>query len=116
MDIKRFGAEFVDSLERAGQYAIDVDGELVPLLALPPGAVGKIQDRTGLRWQTIMVDPLYRIDVAESLVQAAYNKLGKPAPGFGGGDEVVRLFVEMPADLPDPEPEQGDGENPTTAS
>lgn len=115
--MKPVGQEIVDSVKKAGQYAVNVGGTPVSLMSLPPGAIAKIQERTGLRWAEIILDPLNRIDVAAALVDAAFEKEGCLIPNLRDSGEVVALFVEIPADLPDPEPTEGDAaENPTPAS
>jgi hypothetical protein len=114
--MKRVGEQAVEDIERAGQFAVLVDGDPVPLLSLPPGVFAEIQDRTGLRWTSILLDPLGRFDVAADLVAAAHAKRGVDAPDLDTAG-LVRLFVEIPSDLPvDPEPDAGGGENPTNAS
>jgi len=116
--VKAVGQDIVDSVRKAGQYAVNVGGEPVALMSLPPGAVAKIQQKTGLRWAEIILDPLNRIDVAAWLVEAAFEKAGALAPNLLDSETVVSMFVEIPADLPDPLPTD-DGEpeeNPTPAS
>jgi hypothetical protein len=111
----RVGDEFVNAVERAGQYAVLVDGEPVAILTLAPGVFEKIQIRTGFRWSRIIMDPLERIDVVADLVRAAHEKAGKEVPPLDGGGDIARFIVEMPVDLPDPVDSEG-SENPTTAS
>lgn len=116
--MKEVGQEIVKSVRDAGQYAVNVAGVPVSLMSLPPGVVGKIQDRTGMRWSEIILDPLNRIDVAAWLVEAAFEKEGCVAPNLLDSATVVGLFVEIPADLPDlsPADEADPTANPTDAS
>lgn len=101
MEVQPIGAEIVDGMERAGQYGVQVDDEVVTLVTLPPGVFAKIQDRTGWRFMKILMDPLERADVVADLVDAAYVKAGKPAPDFEDLSAYLRLLVEVPGDLPD---------------
>ena len=113
--VNRVGDEFIDGVEKLGQYAVLVDDTPVPILSLSLGAFEKIQVRTGLRWSRIIMDPLERIDVAADLVRAAFDKAGKPAPNLDESKDWARLIVEMPADVPEL-PDVRGKENPTTAS
>lgn len=113
--MKRVGDEIVDGMEKVGQFAVDIDGEPVPLLALSPGALAKIQDECGWRWLQIVLDPLGRPDVAGMLVEACAAKVGKPVPPFADVASLTRLFVEIPGDVPELPGEHGEA-NPTTAS
>ena len=117
--MKPVGQEIVDSVRKAGQFAVNVGGTPVPLMSLPPGALAKIQARTGLRWAEIILDPLNRIDVAASLVEAAFEKEGCVIPDLLDSEQVVALFVEIPADMPEPLPAENveeAGPDPTPAS
>lgn len=116
MDVDRIGDQAIGEIVDAGQYAVEIDGEIVPILSLPPGALGQIQSRTGFGWNRMIVEPLVRLDVAADLVAAVLAKVGKDPRDFDTED-LVRLFVKIPGDLPDPEPrgESGEG-NPTDAS
>lgn len=116
MDVVNIGDQAIAEVEEAGQYAVEIDGEIVPILTLSPGALGKIQADTGVRWAFMVTDPLMRLDVAVALVAAVLAKLGKDPREFDTAD-LVRLFVQIPGDLPDPEPPaDGAGGNPTDAS
>lgn len=112
--MNRVGEEIVSTIEENGQFAVLIEDEVVPLLSLSPGALGKIQERTGLRWMQIILEPMARVDAAELLVVACAEKVGKPAPPITDMASLVRLFVEVPNDVP--EIPQGDGANPTSAS
>lgn len=117
--VNEIGQEIVDGVRKAGQYAVNVGGDPVPLMSLSPGAIAKIQSKTGLRWSAIILDPLNRIDVAAWLVEAAFEKAGALVPNLNDSETVVSLFVEIPADLPDPLPDddqEATAEDPTSAS
>lgn len=115
MDPIRTGEAFVTSIEDAGQFAVLVDDEPVAILSLSVGVFEQIQIRSGFRWTRIIMDPLERIDVAQALIVAAYEKAGKPAPLFESSGAVARFIVQIPKDLPDP-PKVAGSANPTTAS
>lgn len=117
METVNVGDQAVTMLEQGGQYAIVIDGTPIPILALSPGQLGRIQSLTGVTWADMIVEPLRRIDVAAELVAAALAKAGQPARDDLDTATLVRMFVQIPGDLPDPEP-PGDGadENPTDAS
>lgn len=110
----RVGDDIVNGLERAGQYGIDVDGEVVLLTSLPPGVFGRIETATGWLLMRVVLNPIGRADIASMLVDAAYKKCGKAEPNLADIPAILRHFVELESDLPDPHTVEGDvGENPT---
>lgn len=119
MTVNRVGDELADEIEKGAGFGIDVDGQVVSLLSLPPGVFGAIQERTGLRWLEVLNDPFGRMDIAADLVAAAYRKVGKPEPEEFEFGTMLRMLVRTPTDLPEPVDVQGNGErgaDPTFAS
>lgn len=117
-EVNRVGDEIVSAWRKVGLFAVDVDGTPVTLVSLSPGVLGAIQQRTGLRFNELVLDPLARIDIAAQLVDACYQKLGKPGPSFDDGLAIIAKFVEVPDDLPPaPDvPSDSSSDPPTPAS
>jgi hypothetical protein len=114
-DPVRVGDDIVDNAVKVGQYAIDLGEKVVSLLDLPPGAFDEVQRKTGLRWMTIILDPLGSSAAAELLVRAAAKHEGLPVPKIDTTAELVRCFVDIPADAPEL-PKSAGGVDPTNAS
>lgn len=115
--VQDVGAEIIDGVKKAGQYAIRVDDEIVPLMSLPPGVFGKIETAYGWLFMRVLLNPIGRPDIAADLVDAAYRKCGKPPPpGLDEAGSIVPFFVELEADLPDPIAVEGGEANPTDAA
>ena len=100
-EVKRVGEIMVDVAEAAGQFAVDVDGEIVTIWSLPPGAFERTSSRTGWSFFMISAQPLQREDVVLDVVKAAYAKLDKPLPPLRTIADVYRRIVEVPGDLPE---------------
>jgi hypothetical protein len=113
--VKNTGDSIVDELEKL-QWAVVLDGKTVPLLSLPPGALAEIQQATGVRWGLALLEPLARLDVAAMLVAAACRKLGIDERTFDDLPDLVRLFVQLPSDMPPVDQGEGSGPDPTNAS
>lgn len=118
VETRSVGSEFLDVLtEVEGEFAVEIDGEPVRLLTLPPGVFAEIQEDTGLSWADVLRGPINQLDVAERLVRAAATKAGKPVPPVEDTAALIRLFVRVGGtELPEVDASEAGEENPTAAS
>lgn len=117
MEVTRVGDEFLRAVAEDDTFAVDIDGDIVPLMSLAPGVFDKIQRDYGMLWTVVLDSPVSSLPVAEALAMAAASKVGKMVGPFNDVASLVSLFVKVPSDLPDlPKVQGGTSENPTDAS
>lgn len=114
----RVGAELVDAGTKGGQWAVELDDDVVCLWDLPPGVFDEVYRRTGIRTAAVIYDPLMNAEACRIFIEHAARLKGRPVPDLTTLSDVFRHIVEVPGDLPEVPDHSlgGDDGDPTPAS
>ena len=114
----RVGAQLVDAATKVGQWAVELDDEIVCLWDLPPGTFDEVYRRTGIRTATIIYDPLMNAEACRIFIEHAARQHDRPVPPLTSTADVIRRIVEVPGDLPEVPATSSGGDvgDPTPAS
>lgn len=111
-----FGDNLINGAEEDGMLAVVIDGQEVPMTALSPAAVGRIQRAHGISIWLLLSTSLINapMDALETIVDEVAAKLGKPSPApFDDIDTLIRMFIKTKDDVPRPAPAEGSEVDPT---
>lgn len=114
--VRRVGHEVAEAIAETQRFAVEIDGQIVPLLDLSPGVYDQIQRDTGVAWSAVLDAPTAHPNVAVALIEAAADKLGVTVTTPATIPALLEFFVRVDDDLPDDVDEsgEGDGEDPPT--